>query len=105
ARGPVYDRVLDRVCPFGLGFMVSLGEHLFGDAVSPASFGHSGYVGASFALADPEHDLVVAALFNGIVDHNQAFQRRTDLLRAIASDVNAARRATRSSPLYARLGV
>jgi CubicO group peptidase (beta-lactamase class C family) len=86
AREPVYDRVLDRVCPFGLGFMVSLGEHLFGEVLSPTSFGHSGYAGASFALADPEHDLVVAALFNGIVDHNQAFQRRTDLLRAIARD-------------------
>jgi hypothetical protein len=93
ARPPVYDPVLDRVCPFGLGFMVSLTDHAFGDAVSTAAFGHSGYAGASFALADPVRDLVVAATFNGIVDHNQAFQRRTDLLRAIRCDLATWRRA------------
>ena len=87
ARPPVYDRVLDRVCPFGLGFMVSLTDHAFGDVPSSAAFGHSGYAGASFGLADPVLDLVVAATFNGIVDHNQAFQRRTDLLRAIRCDL------------------
>jgi CubicO group peptidase (beta-lactamase class C family) len=85
--------VLDRVCPFGLGFMVSLTDHAFGDAVSTTAFGHSGYAGASFALADPVHDLVVAATFNGIVDHNQAFQRRTDLLRAIHRDLATCARA------------
>ena len=72
--------------------MVSLTDHAFGDAVSTAAFGHSGYAGASFALADPVHDLVVAATFNGIVDHNQAFQRRTDLLRAIRCDLATWRR-------------
>jgi CubicO group peptidase (beta-lactamase class C family) len=88
ARPRVHDSVLDRACPFGLGFMVGLGDHAFGDGVGARAFGHSGYAGASFALADPAHDVVVAATFNGIVDHNQAFQRRADLLRAVARDLS-----------------
>src|SRR5262249_1247919 len=89
ARPRVHDRGLDRACPFGLGFIVGLRGHAFGGGVSAHAFGHSGYAGASFALADPAHDVVVAATFNGIVDHNQAFQRRADLLRAVARDLAA----------------
>jgi CubicO group peptidase (beta-lactamase class C family) len=89
-RAPVFDQVLDRVCPFGLGFMTELSEHAFGDAPGPAAFGHSGYAGASFALADPDHGLTVAAIFNGIVAYQEAFQRRTDLLRSIYADLGFA---------------
>jgi CubicO group peptidase (beta-lactamase class C family) len=87
-RGPVYDQVLDRTCRFGLGFMVPLLDHAFGDAPGRSSFGHSGYAGASFAYADPEHNLTAAVTFNGIVDYNQAFQRRVDLLRAVYDDLD-----------------
>ena len=51
---PTYDRVLDRVCEHGLGFMTALAEHAFGRHCSPRSFGHSGNVGSSFAWADPD---------------------------------------------------
>ena len=87
ARPALFDQVLERECRYGLGFMTPLGDHAFGDTVGPDSFGHSGYAGASFALADPAHGLTVAAIFNGIIDHQQAFQRRTDLLRAIYQDL------------------
>ncbi len=87
ARGVVYDLVLDRECPYGLGFMTTLQHHAFGTAPSPAAFGHSGNVGASFAFADPEHDLAVGVVFNGLVDHQVAFMRRQALVRAIYEDL------------------
>lgn len=89
ARPAVHDPVLDRTCRFGLGFMAPLGDHAFGDTLGPTAFGHSGYAGSSFGLADPGRGLVVAATFNGIIDHPQAFQRRVDLLRAIDRDLDA----------------
>lgn len=89
-REAAFDPVLDRVCPYGLGFMTSLSEHAFGEMPSASSFGHSGYVGASFAMADPEHDLTIAATYNGVIAYDEAFQRRTELIRAIYRDVGAA---------------
>jgi CubicO group peptidase (beta-lactamase class C family) len=88
ARPPVFDEVLDRVCPFGLGFMTELDQHAFGDACSPSSFGHSGNVGASFAFADPERDLAVGVVFNGLIGYDAAFLRRRALLRALYLDLD-----------------
>jgi CubicO group peptidase (beta-lactamase class C family) len=87
ARPPVYDEVLDRVCPYGLGFMTELDQHAFGDDCSPSSFGHSGNVGASFAFADPERDVAVGVVFNGLVGYDAAFLRRKALLRALYLDL------------------
>lgn len=87
ARPPGFDIVLDRECTSGLGFMTGLGDHYFGSSCSIRAFGHSGNVGSSFALADPDHDLAVAVVFNGIVDHESAFLRRPALLRAIHRDL------------------
>ncbi len=87
-RVPVYDHVLDRVCPYGLGFMTELDQHAFGDACSPSSFGHSGNVGSSFAFADPERNLAVGVVFNGLIGYDAAFLRRRALLRALYLDVD-----------------
>lgn len=87
ARPPVYDQVLDRVCPYGLGFMTSLEQHAFGSACGPESFGHSGNVGSSFAFADPELDLSVAVVFNGLVGHDVAFLRRQAFITALYHDL------------------
>ena len=87
-REPVYDQVLDRICPYGLGFMTELDQHAFGDACSPSSFGHSGNVGSSFAFADPERALAVGVVFNGLVGHDAAFLRRRALLRALYLDLD-----------------
>lgn len=88
-RPPVYDKVLDRECTFGLGFMTDLHEHAFGDRCSDTSFGHSGNVGASFAFADPERDLAVGVVFNGLVGHEAAFLRRRALINALYADLDA----------------
>ena len=77
ARPSVYDKVLNRECSFGLGFMTELRQHTFvGDRYSSRAFGHSGNVGTSFAFADPEHDLTVGVVFNGMVDYEAASLRR-----------------------------
>jgi CubicO group peptidase (beta-lactamase class C family) len=87
ARARSYDSVLQRECEFGLGFMTNLVDHRFGAECSPESFGHSGNVGSSFAFADPERDLAVAVIFNGIVDQDSSFLRRPALIHAIYADL------------------
>ena len=86
-RPPTYDRVLDRVCPYGLGFMSSLEQHAFGMDCSPESFGHAGYAGASFGFADPARELSVGVIFNGVVGYESAFLRRRALTRALYADL------------------
>jgi CubicO group peptidase (beta-lactamase class C family) len=90
ARPAVYDQVLDRSCTFGLGFMTGLTDHAFGADCGPRSFGHSGYAGASFAFADPAHDVAVGVIFNGVVGHESAFLRRRALMRALYADLESA---------------
>lgn len=87
ARPSVYDKVLDRECSFGLGFMTELRQHAFGDRCSSRAFGHSGNVGTSFAFADPEHDLAVGVVFNGMVDYEAASLRRRALVNALYQDL------------------
>jgi CubicO group peptidase (beta-lactamase class C family) len=78
--GPVVtgrqDPVLGRGGPWGLGFMVDLRHHSFGDHASPRSFGHSGNAGSSFAFCDPAHDLSVAVLYTAKVDDRFAVHIR-----------------------------
>ena len=87
ARPVVPDAVLGRPCSYGLGFMTELADHVFGRWCSPASFGHSGKVGATFAFADPAHSLAVGVVLNGVVDHESAFVRRPRLIRAVYEDL------------------
>jgi CubicO group peptidase (beta-lactamase class C family) len=93
-RTPTYDRTLGRVCPWGLGFMTSLRDHVFGEVCSSTSFGHSGYMGASFAFADPGHDLVVAAIYIGIERPQVIASRRIALVRDIYDDLGLVTDAT-----------
>jgi CubicO group peptidase (beta-lactamase class C family) len=88
SREPTFDVVLDRMCPFGLGFMTSLDQHAFSELCSPTSFGHSGNVGTSFAFAEPDRALAVGVVLNGLVDYETAFLRRQALVRAIYLDVD-----------------
>jgi CubicO group peptidase (beta-lactamase class C family) len=88
AREPVFDVVLDRVCAYGLGFMTSLEQHAFGDSCGPAAFGHSGNVGTSFAFADPDRELAVGVVFNGLVTYEAAFLRRRAIVRALYLDLD-----------------
>ena len=70
------DPVMGRSGPWGLGFMVDLRHHRFGEHASARSFGHSGNAGASFAFCDPVHDLSVAVLYTAKVDNTYAVDIR-----------------------------
>lgn len=72
ARPRQYDSTLKRECSFGSGFMTDLVDHHFGKCPSAAAFGHVGFMGNSFAFADPDNDLVVALLYNGLFPNPQA---------------------------------
>jgi CubicO group peptidase (beta-lactamase class C family) len=78
------DVTLDRDAGFGLGFMTPLSSHFFGDGPSDAAFGHAGQGGTSFAMADPEHGVVLAVLFNAGLDADTALSfRRVNLVDAV----------------------
>lgn len=79
-----FDVVLQRDCSFGLGFMVRLRDHLFGHRVSGSAFGHSGNAGVSCAFADPTHELVVALIYNGMVDAQTSILLRR---QAVSNDL------------------
>lgn len=90
SRPPRHDEVLGRRCTFGLGFMVDLVDHGFDRCVSDRAFGHSGFHGTSFAMADPAHDLAVAVAWNGVVDGDLGVHvRRNAVLRALYQDIGA----------------
>jgi CubicO group peptidase (beta-lactamase class C family) len=65
-RGRLPDRRLRRTCSFAGGFMTSLVDHGFGVTPSPQAVGHSGFLGNSFVLADPEGEVVIGLFRNGI---------------------------------------
>ncbi len=85
ARLPLTEDVtLGRPAGFGLGFMTPLSSHFFGERPSSRAFGHAGQGGTSFAMADPEEDLVVAVLYNAGLDADTALSfRRVHLIDAI----------------------
>jgi hypothetical protein len=67
-----HDPVLRCDGPWGLGLMVDLRAHYFGDHTSARSVGHSGNAGSSFAFCDPAHDLSVAVHYTAKVDDHYA---------------------------------
>jgi CubicO group peptidase (beta-lactamase class C family) len=62
------DPYLGRECRFGLGFMVELADHSFGDRMDTTSFGHTGLHGMTFWAVQPSHDLSFAVHINGSTD-------------------------------------
>jgi len=101
-RGRRPDAVLRRPCDFGLGFMVELVDHGFEPWWSSQSFGHTGYYGTAMGLADPEHDVACAVVWNGIVDGDLGVRtRRNALLRALAMDLGIERGAARPAAVVA----
>lgn len=79
--GPhAYDPIMDRECRYGMGFMVSLHEHYFGERPSPRSFGHSGNGGMTAAFADPDLGLVAAYHMNGRTDAESMIMYRRPAL-------------------------
>jgi CubicO group peptidase (beta-lactamase class C family) len=78
------DSTLERLAGFGLGFMTPLSSHYFGDGPGDEAFGHAGAGGTSFAMADPDGDVVVAVMVNAGLDADTALSfRRRNLVDSI----------------------
>jgi CubicO group peptidase (beta-lactamase class C family) len=101
ARPRTTDVMLERNCEYGLGFMVDLSGHFFGNHCSPTAFGHTGLAGSSFAFADPAHDLAAAVILNGIIEGAPSLLRRETLVQALYRDLGITESA--APPTAARL--
>ena len=80
--------VLDARRPFrpeGSGDQLTFGQHC-----SSRAFVHGGYR-SSLCFADPEHQLVRAAVFNGTPNVDQAYQCSQGLATALYEDLNLVR--------------
>ncbi|QDU60810.1 Esterase EstB [Planctomycetes bacterium Pan216] len=83
------DENFKEVIDWGLGFVLDSKRadqhdlpYGYGPHASPRTFGHSGYQ-SSCAYADPEHDLVVAFVFNGMPGEGNHRRRARELNEAI----------------------
>ncbi|MGO9453961.1 MAG: serine hydrolase domain-containing protein [Candidatus Binataceae bacterium] len=90
------DRMFNISLDRGLGFVVDSKHHgagsaWYGSHCSPRTFGHSGYVSSS-AFADPQHRVVVAIVFNGMLDASAAKHdaRITAALNAVYEELGLA---------------
>jgi len=83
-RSPIFDDVLARAAPWGLGVMVDLGAHGFEGGWSRTSFGHTAVGGSSFALADPERGVAACWTSTAILEHQPAMSLRTELSKRLS---------------------
>jgi CubicO group peptidase (beta-lactamase class C family) len=87
----VFDQVLNQESNWGLGFMTGLGRLGFGPYPSERAVGHPGQVGTSIGFCDPEHELAVALLYNGVIDQEIGVTvRRPAIVGEIYSDLGLA---------------
>jgi CubicO group peptidase (beta-lactamase class C family) len=88
ACGVVYDHTFRRPLDWGLGFLVDNGPDApYGaGALSRAGvFGHGGQQ-SSVAFCDPQRQLVVAVIFNGLCGEGRHHKRQQAVLQAIAGE-------------------
>lgn len=70
------------------GFMVGLGEHGFSSMFSAEAFGHSGFMGASFAFHDPADGVSGGVISNGLlVDQASIDLHRLGLVRRMKEEL------------------
>jgi CubicO group peptidase (beta-lactamase class C family) len=97
----LYDKTFRAVLHWGLGFIVNaqplvpegdsetILPYGYGRLASRRTFGHSGRR-SSTAFADPEHQLAVAFIVNGLPDEESHNRRTQDLTEAIYRDLGLA---------------
>lgn len=96
-RAGLRDETFGAVIDWGLGIMVSSPQYLgrpapygYGDHASLRAFGHGGSQ-SSVAFADPEHDLAVALICNGLPGEPAHHRRTQPVLTAIYEGLGLAR--------------
>lgn len=94
-----FDKTFRRPLDWGLGFALEssrpqIDDHgySYGSHASTRTYGHGGYR-SSVGFADPEHDLTVAVIFNGLPTEEAHRQRMHSTLSAIYSDLGLLRRS------------
>ncbi len=91
-RSGIYDKSFSHVVDWGLGIMINSYMHSadaryqYGPYASPRTFGHGGFQ-SSVGCADPENQLVVAAVFNGCAGEAKHQERVKALFTAIYEDL------------------
>jgi CubicO group peptidase (beta-lactamase class C family) len=92
----MYDHTFRHVMDWGLGFIVNSARYGrdtvpygFGPYASDRTFGHAGHQ-STVAFADPEHDLVVALVCNGMPGEARHHVRMREILEAIYLDLGLA---------------
>ena len=95
-REGLFDHTFQHNMDWGLGFMLESGQYgretvpySFGRHASPRTFGHGGSQ-SSAAFADPQHNLVVAVVCNGMPGEARHNRRARDLHSAIYEDLGLA---------------
>ena len=92
-RKGMFDKTFRHTMDWGLGFMrqsdhYAPGEvpYQFGSHASEASFGHCGNQSTA-AFCDPDHDLCVAVLFNGMPGEERHQKRMRDVLDTLFKEI------------------
>jgi CubicO group peptidase (beta-lactamase class C family) len=90
----MFDETFKQTIDWGLGFLINSKQYgrmpySYGDHASPDTFGHSGSQ-SSCAFADPEANLVVAWVFNGMPGEGRHQARQTAINNAIYEDAGIA---------------
>ena len=95
-REDTYDQSFKHVVDWGLGFIPNNARHGaesvpygYGPHASEQTYGHSGYQ-SSVAFADPEYNLAVGLVFNGMPGEKKHHQRMYDTLEALYVDLGIA---------------
>ena len=90
------DKTFGAIIDWGLGFMINSAiygnmdaPYQYGPHASPRTFGHSGNQ-SSVGMADPEHGLVVAIMFNGMAGEARHQPRMRETLAAVYEDLGLA---------------
>ena len=89
------DQTFGIVLDWGLGFIVD--AFLYGKYCSDRAFGHGG-AQSSVGFCDPEHDLVVAMVLNGMPGSLPHNQRMLNLANAIYLDLGLVEEGEQGKP-------
>lgn len=95
-RTGIYDKTFRHTIDWGLGFILDSKHHGqtpipygFGQHASSQTFGHGG-MQSSTGFADPEHQLAVAIIFNGMPGEPRHMARNWAVLSALYEDLGLA---------------
>ena len=74
-----YDTYFNKDCEFSCGFMRCLDDHGL-SGLSPSTIGHTGVMGAPFGFYDPDQDLAVSVILNGLPSSESELQSWKDVI-------------------------